>query len=518
MQMLSFRSLSCLCVLLVMFLPAASNADVRLPKVFGADMVLQSGKPVQVWGWASEGELVVVQYRSQVKQTRAVGGIWSVKLTPMRASKIPATFSVLADNTIELKNVVVGEVWIASGQSNMQWSLARSENWTKAAASSSNPNLRLFYVPRVKSDRELDDLQGLHLDNEPRWEKAGPESTPEFSAVAYYFGRDLQTALDVPVGIIHTSWGGSPAEVWMSEQMLTGRHLDLLAAHQKRMEKYSADLKKFQTDQAAAKAAGKSFKRRAPRKGWVPGELYNSMIHPLLPFAIKGAIWYQGESNASRAFEYRSLFANMIRDWREGWKQGDFPFLAVELAPYDMRRNRTLDEIARKPVDSAWAELREAQILAGKTLRNVGTVTITDFGTKDDIHPPMKEPVGVRLALAARKVAYGQKVVASGPSYRGHRISGNRVTISFNHVGEGLEAKGGGLTGFSIAGADGIFVWGNAQIVGQSVVVTHPNIKKPAGVRFGWADYPVVNLWSSNGLPAHPFRTDDFPLTTAPKR
>jgi sialate O-acetylesterase len=517
-QMSYSRRLLCLLILLAGFAPEASRAEVRLPKIFGSDMVLQSGKSVKIWGWASEGELVVVQFRGQVKSTRAIEGKWSVMLSPMRAGNDPNTLAVLADNTIELKNVVVGEVWLASGQSNMQWSLARSEDWTKAAASSSNPNLRLFYVPRIKSERELDDLEGQHLDNAPRWELAGPGSTPEFSAVAYYFGRDLQKALNVPVGIIHSSWGGSPAEVWMSEKMLTGRHADLLEAHQKRAKKYSEEVQKFRVDQAAAKAEGKVFKRRAPRKGWVPGELYNSMIHPLLPFAMKGAIWYQGESNAGRAHEYRALFSNMIRDWRAGWNQGDFPFLAVELAPYDMRRNRTLEEIARKPVDSNWGELREAQILASKVLPKVATVTITDFGTKDDIHPPMKEPVGIRLALAARGLAYGEDVISSGPSYRSHRVWGGRVTISFNHLGEGLEARAGRLTGFAIAGDDQVFVWGNAEIVGNTVVVTHPNIKKPAGVRFGWADYPVVNLWSRNGLPAHPFRTDNFPLTTAPKQ
>tara|TARA_Y100001934_G_scaffold254821_1_gene321161 strand:- start:432 stop:2003 length:1572 start_codon:yes stop_codon:yes gene_type:complete len=493
-------------------------ADIKLPKIFGDNMVLQAGKSVKIWGWADEGELVVVQFHNQVKSTRAQGGKWSVVLSAMKPNARAATLAVLGEkNTVELKNVVVGEVWIASGQSNMQWSLTRTENWTKAAASSSNPNLRLFYVPRVKSAKTLDDISGQHLNKDPQWEVSGPESTPEFSAVAYYFGRNLQKALDVPVGIIHTSWGGSPAEVWMRDDVLSAKHADLLEMYGTRAKNYEKALAKYKADAAAAKAAGKAFKRRAPRKGWVPSELYHSMIHPLLNFSINGAIWYQGESNAQRAHQYRTLFADMISNWREDWGQGSFPFLAVELAPYDKRRNRSLEEIARKPVDSDWAELREAQILATKKLKNVGTVTITDAGTKDDIHPPMKEPVGARLALAAQGMVYGKKLTWSGPKYRSHRIWGNKVTIRFDHVGEGLESKEGGLTGFSIAGDDQKFVWGNAEIKGNTVVVSHPNIKKPKAVRFGWADYPVVNLWSKNGLPAHPFRTDSFPLTTAPK-
>jgi sialate O-acetylesterase len=241
------------------------------------------------------------------------------------------------------------------------------------------------------------------------------------------------------------------------------------------------------------------------------------MIAPLLPYAIKGAIWYQGESNASRAYQYRSLFADMIRNWRQDWKQGDFTFLAVQLAPWDKNKKRSLEEITATPGDSDWAELREAQVLATQTLPKVGMAVITDVGDKDDIHPTRKRPVGERLALAARGIAYGEKVVYSGPIYKSMKINGDRAVLTFNHAGRGLEARDGQLKGFSIAGADQKFVWAKAEVRGNKVIVSSPQASTPAAVRYGWADYPVVNLWSKDGLPASPFRTDNFPMITRPQ-
>lgn len=495
-------------------------AKVKLPVLFSDNMVLQADRAVKVWGWAADGELVVVQYKDQVKSTRAAAGKWSVTLSAMPATSKGSVMAVLGNNQIELKNVVVGEVWIASGQSNMQWPLRRSDNWTKAAATSSNPDLRLFYVPRTSSSHPIDDIQGEYMGGQPRWQVSGPDSTPEFSAVGYYFGRDLQKARNVPVGIIHTSWGGTPAELWTSPEAMAANATlkkDLIDPFEDKLANYRKALEKHELAAKTAKTQGKKFTKRRPRAPRQSSSLYNSMIHPLLGFSIRGAIWYQGEANAGRAHQYRTLFSTMIRSWRKGWKQGDFPFYAVELAPWDFNRKRSMDEIGRQPVNSTWGELRDAQIHATKVLRNVGTVTITDVGMKDDIHPTNKAPVGGRLALLARKQVHGEDIVASGPSLRGATTKGGEVTVHFSNVGDGLVAKGGPLTGFSIAGDDGEFVWANAEIVGDSVVVSHPNIKKPAGVRFGWADYPVVNLWNKNGLPAHPFRTDRFPLTTEPK-
>jgi sialate O-acetylesterase len=234
------------------------------------------------------------------------------------------------------------------------------------------------------------------------------------------------------------------------------------------------------------------------------------MIAPLVPYAIRGAIWYQGESNAGRAYEYRTLFPAMIRNWRDAWGQGDFPFLFVQLAPFM--------KIVTEPGESAWAELREAQLLTTRTVPNTAQAVITDVGDEDDIHPKQKEPVGKRLALAALALAYGRDVVYSGPDYQRMKVEGDRAVLSFKHVGEGLEARGGPLKGFAIAGTDRKWVNGEAEIQGDRVVVWSPQVKGPVAVRYGWANYPLGNLWNKDGLPASPFRTDDFPLTTEPKR
>lgn len=499
-------------VIALLSLVTGLHAEVRLPVIFSDHMVLQQGQSVPVWGWAAEDELVIVQYRDQVVQTRAKHGKWQVKLAAMPASARPFSLRVLASNQIELKNVVVGEVWVASGQSNMQWALRQATNGDAAAAASANPNYRLFYVPRVKSPTPLDDIKGEYNKARPAWAVASPENTPDFSAVAYYFGRDLQKAKGVPVGIIHTSWGGSPAEVWMSERVLTGN----ADYKQSIVDAYPTAVKNFETakaryvEQAAkAKAAGTPAPRQ-PNDPWRPTELYNSMIHPLIPFAIKGAIWYQGESNAGRAWQYRTLFADMIRNWRQDWGQGDFTFLTVQLAPFT--------KILPEPADSNWAELREAQIVASKNVGHAGTVVITDVGEENDIHPKQKEPVGARLALLARKLAYGENLVASGPTFKSVSFSGGKATVTFSDTGKGLEARGGELKGFAICGADGKFVWATAKIVSpDKVELSSPSVKQPTAVRFGWANFPVVNLWNKDGLPAHPFRTDNFPLTTQPK-
>jgi sialate O-acetylesterase len=242
------------------------------------------------------------------------------------------------------------------------------------------------------------------------------------------------------------------------------------------------------------------------------------MIAPLLPYAIKGAIWYQGESNASRAHQYRRLFPDMIRNWRSDWGQGDFPFLAVQLAPWDRNKKRSPEEITAFPTESDWAELREAQWLTTKVLPKVGMAVITDYGDKDDIHPQQKEPVGARLALAARSIAYGEKkIVSSGPIYRSMKIKADQVILTFDHAGSGLEARGGRLRGFATCGEDRKFYWAEAQIDGNKVVIRNPLTPNPVAVRYGWADYPVVNLFNREGLPASPFRTDDFPMVSAPR-
>lgn len=482
---------------LVLFglIAVSANADVRLHGLFSDNVVLQRNAAVPVWGWADDGEKVTVEFRGQKVSTTARNGKWLVRLEKLQAGG-PDELRVTGENAITLKNVLVGEVWIASGQSNMEWPMRASLAPETEIPKTANPLLRLYTVPKLKADEPRDSVNAT-------WVECSPATTSNFSAVAYYFARDLAKALKVPVGVIHTSWGGSPAEVWMSHEVLASYKADIADAYPAQLAKYREALANYEKEAAAAKTHGKPFTKRRPGAPWQPTELYNGMIAPLIPFAIQGAIWYQGESNAGRAHQYRMLFADLIRNWRHDWKQGDFPFLLVQLAPFM--------QIKEQPSESTWAELREAQALATKTLPKVGMAVITDVGDEKDIHPKRKEPVGARLALAARAIAYGEDIVYSGPTYKSVEFKDGKAIVSFDHVGNGLEARGNDLTGLAIAGADKNFVWAKAEIRGDKVVVSSPEVSEPVAVRYGWADYPLVNLWNKDGLPACPFRTDDFP-------
>lgn len=465
-----------LIMLAIALTATAAYATVRPAGMFSDNAVLQQGVPIPVWGIADDGEKVTVRIADQEVSTVAKDGKWMVRLAPMKAGG-PYTLTVSGNNTITMSNVLVGEVWICSGQSNMQFALASASNGQQAIATATDDNLRLYTVPRRTSYTPLDDVMS-------NWKVCSPETVAQFSAVGYFFGRDLRKALGVPVGLINSSWGGTFAEAWTSPEGL------------KSLPDYAA----WVADETAKKADGPNH----------PSVLYNGMIRPIMPYAIKGAIWYQGESNAGRAFKYRTLFPTMIKSWRDAWGLGDFPFLFVQLAPFKA--------IVTEPQESEWAELREAQLLTAKTCPNTGMVVITDAGDPSDIHPRQKEPVGARLALAARKIAYGENIVAFGPTYKGMKVDGAQVTLYFDNVGGGLVARGGDLTGFAIAGEDRKFVFANARIVdGNKVVVTSPKVDKPVAVRYGWADCPVVNLFNKEGLPASPFRTDDFPMLTAGK-
>jgi len=491
----------------------ATRAEVRLPGLFSDNMVLQQEMRVPVWGWADAEERVTVTFRGKQVSVTAQNGTWTVRLPRQKAGG-PEVLTVEGRNRFELKNVLVCEVWIGSVQSNMQWPLSRSFESDQDIARSAIPNLRLFTVPKLKANEPVDDVQAT-------WQECNPDTVKSFSAVAYYFARDLQQARGVPVGLIHTSWGGSPAEVWMSQAVLAASpeyKRDILDRYPDALKRYQDELAKWEAEAEGLKKEGKQPTRGRPWPAWKPAELYNGMIAPLIPYAIKGAIWYQGESNADRAWQYRKLFADLIRNWWHDWGQGDFTFLAVQLAPWDRNKKRSLEEITAAPGDSDWAELREAQLLATKNLPRVGLAVITDVGDKDDIHPTKKQPVGARLALLGRGIAYGEKIGFSGPVYRSSQLKGNKIIVSFDHVAGGLETRGGRLRGFAVCGADKKFVWADAEIDDGHVLVSSPRVKRPVAVRYGWADYPVVNLFNRDGLPASPFRTDDLPITTGPKK
>lgn len=455
---------------------AAAGATVRPAALFSDNAVLQQGIAVPVWGFADSGEKVTVKFLDQELSTVAKDGKWMVRLAPLKAGG-PFKMTIGGSNTVELSNVLVGEVWVCSGQSNMAFQLSRAANATEAIAAAADPMIRLFSVPRKPSWTPLDDIQAS-------WVPCNPETAKDFTAVGYFFGRELRKALNVPVGLVHSSWGGTAAQSWMSPNGW----------------KALPDYAQYVSDENAKKGAGPGH----------PSVLYDGMINPLIPYAIKGAIWYQGEANANSAYKYRALFPGMIKSWHDGWGEGSFPFLFVQLAPFAG---------AQKPLqENAWAELREAQLLTTRTCPNTGMAVITDVGDPTNIHPTQKEPVGARLALAARKIAYGESIVYSGPIYKGMKIEGGGITLYFDHVGGGLVAKDGELKGFAVCGADRKFVEATAGIVGgNKVVVSSPSAPNPIAARYGWANCPVVNLWNKDGLPASPFRTDDFPMVTAKK-
>jgi sialate O-acetylesterase len=494
---------------LTLFLVAPSlRGDVKPHGLFTENMVLQHGMKVPVWGTADDGEKVTVRFQGQEVSAIAEGGKWMVRLDDLKAGG-PFELTIAGKNEIKLKNVLVGEVWIASGQSNMEWPVSFSHNAQKAIEQSANPKIRLYTVPKHPSARPLHDVQA-------NWVECGPATVPNFSAVAYFFGRDLQKARNVPVGLIHTSWGGTLAEAWTSRKTLEAypelkgiadAEARLVADYPTQQDQFLKALKDYTSSAEKARAEGKLIAHGPPALPPHPGanpngasNLYNGMIAPLLPFAIRGAIWYQGESNAGQAKQYQTLFPAMIKDWRKHWGEGDFPFLLVQLAPFM--------QIAHEPQESGWAELREAQLLTTLRVPNSAEAVITDVGEEFDIHPRKKEPVGARLALAARALAYGEQIEYSGPVYHGMKVEGERAILRFSHVDGGLVVRGDKLHGFTVAGPDGKFVNAEAEVQGDKVVVWSPKVSQPKAVRFGWANYPVVNLWNKAGLPASPFRTD----------
>lgn len=456
---------------------APGRADVRAHRLFSDHAVLQQGAKTSVFGFADGEEQVTVKFQGQEVSTKAKDGRWLVQIENLKADTQPAELLIKGEkNTLVIRDVLVGEVWIGGGQSNMQWSVDQSAEADQVKAAARNDSVRLLEVPRHAAGQPEADLP-----DGTTWQLCTAESVGGFSAVLYHFGRELNGHLKIPCGLISSNWGGTVGEAWTSRESL--------AAH----PEFNAAFLTAPID---------------PKNANSPTVLYNAMIHPLLPCGIRGVVWYQGESNAARAWQYRTLFPTMIADWRKGFGQGDFPFLFVQLAPYH--------EPASEPGESNWAELREAQLLTSLKVPKTAMAVITDFGEKD-IHPQQKAPVGQRLALAARAVAYGESIEYTGPLFESLSVDGERAIVKFRNTGGALAARGGELTGFTVCGEDHKFRKAQARIDGESVVVTCLEVPRPIAVRFGWDIFPVANLYSVGGLPASPFRTDDFPLTTQPK-
>lgn len=603
-------------------------------------MVLQRDKPLKIWGWAGKGETVTVSFNGQTSKTKTgKDGSWQLTLQPM-AYGGPYDMTLSGKNKIALNNILIGDVWICSGQSNMEFVLKNTRNSAKEISESIYPSIRLFTVEKATAFKPLNDV------NSTGWKECNPATTPDFSAVAYFFGRKLNHDLNIPIGLIHTSWGGTNIQTWTSWDVMgkedqyknvdleekakeeasakakSGEFINALKNDKGDMEKWylpesssegwknikvpqlwesteigNADgniwfKKEFDvTEDMTGKDAilhlgpiddndvtylngvqvgatnnystERSYKvsssqlkkgkntivvkvtdtgggggffgkddqmyfeigdKKIPLAGtWLykpsvintsfgiqnsgpnsfPSQLYNAMIAPLIQYSIKGAIWYQGESNAGEAYKYRTLFPDMINDWRQKWND-NFPFLWVQLANFMPQ-----DSI---PVASDWAELREAQSMT-LSLPKTGQAVIIDIGERDNIHPKNKQDVGYRLALAGEKVAYGKDIVYSGPTYQSMKKDDNKIILTFSNTGSGLMLKDkyGYAKGFAVAGENKKFVWAKAHIEGNKVVISADGITDPVAARYAWGNNPDdANLYNKEGLPASPFRTDDW--------
>ncbi|HRK32044.1 MAG TPA: sialate O-acetylesterase [Tepidisphaeraceae bacterium] len=494
---------------------SGARADVALPNLFSDHMVLQREATIPVWGTADAGEQVAVTIANQSRLTVAdAKGRWRVDFDPIHSER-PLVLTVKGKTTLTVNDIRMGEVWVCSGQSNMEWPISRSLNAEAEAAGANWPDIRFFNVsPKKKPAREP------ARDVDAQWTICTPESANGFSAVGYFFGRHLHQKLDgVPIGLINVSWGGMPAEAFTDMETLRSdpafndiltRFNNAVTIYPQALAAYEEKLAEWERAKKEAEAKGEKVPNRpgapyGPDSPNGPAALWNGMVHPITPFAIRGAIWYQGESNAGdplRAAQYRKLLPAMITGWRRAWGQGDFPFLIVQLANYRAPASQPAEP------ESAWALLREAQTLTAAEMKRVGQAVTIDIGEANDIHPKNKQDVGLRLGLAAEKIAYGRDVIFSGPALDSMKVDGDAAVLTFQHIGSGLMSKTERLEGFAIRGEDGVWHPGEATIDGETVIVRSEHVAKPHAIRYAWANNPPASLYNNEGLPAVPFRTD----------
>ncbi|MEX2309959.1 MAG: sialate O-acetylesterase [Pirellulales bacterium] len=464
-----------------------------MPAIFSDHAVLQRDMPVPVWGSAEPGEEVTVAIAGQTHNATAdANGKWRVTLQPLSVGE-PLKLIVEGKNRLERNDILVGEVWLCSGQSNMEWPVERSANADLEIPAAHHPRIRLVRVKGPGSQTPVEDFEG-------GWQVCSPGTVPGFSAVGYFFGRELQQHLDVPIGLIDNSWGGSACDAWIRRDRLEGN--PLYEAQLANWDKLAAEYEKT-----------KDPAKRDPLFGnQRPANLYHARLGPVLGYAIRGAIWYQGESNAGRAYQYREMFPLMIQSWREDWDQGDFPFYWVQLADFMAEK--------LQPGDSAWAELREAQTMTQDRLPHTGQAVIIDIGEGADIHPRNKQEVAKRLARWALARDYGRNFVCQSPRYESIEVKDGAVIVKFKDVAGGLRAVDAAeVQGFAVAGDDRKWVWADAKIVApDQVAVSSKEVAAPVAVRYAWADNPVCNLYNQTGLPITPFRTDDWPGVTIDAR
>ena len=482
---------------------ATAQADVKLPNVFGDHMVLQQGQRNKVWGLAEAGEAVTVAINGQNQTaTAAADGTWHVYIDPVPVGG-PYALTVKGKNEIKFSDVLVGEVWVCSGQSNMQWSVNASNDPDIERLAAKYPKIRMINFPQVGTQ----DVKWSHDDR--KWRVCTPETVGGSSAVGYFVARQLQQTIGVPVGMINNAWGGSACEAWVRRDVLNADPLyKPLMDRWTQMESKHAEL--------VAKGSNLNDEEKKQLQGLQnqmvgnsrPANIYSGVLKSHIGYGIKGAIWYQGESNAGRAYQYRDLFPLMIKNWRDDWAQGDFSFYWVQLADFQNEQPQ--------PGESAWAELREAQTMTMARLPKTGEAVIIDIGEGKDIHPKNKVDVGRRLARWALAKDYGVAIPYHSPQYKSMAKADNKIVLTFDHVDGGWRPFDvNEPRGFAIAGEDKKFVWATAKVQKDNTIeVSSDLVPNPVAVRYGWADNPVVNMFDGAGLPLTPFRTDDWPGTT----
>ena len=517
-------SMKFLIVALVLSLATVARANVTLPDVISSGMVLQRAQAVPIWGKADPGEAVTVSFNDKTWTTTAASdGRWFIRLPPLKAIATPLVLTIEGRNKIELTDILVGEVWLVAGQSNMQRLLSETANGEQAIVAANHPTIRLFNVSRQVAFKHAPPPLGV-------WKACSPQSVKEFSAAGYYFGVELQKDLNVPIGLINSSYGGSQAEACTPVEYLnasadlkpTVDRKKIWDEERPRVKvQYDEAIRQWRAEADKAKAAGAVPRPSPPvpdalREYRVASSIYDGMIEPLIPFSLRGAIWYQGESNEARAQQYGILLPVMIKAWRERWHEGDFPFGIVQLPNYRDSKD--------DPADESWSHLREAQRLTALSVPRTGLIVTIDLGEARDIHPKNKLDVGKRMARWALVDVYKQKQLKSGPVFLKAYLKGSRIALTFSEVGSGLKLRSGAtLTRpeeFAIAGADRKWYWAEAKITGRtSVEVWSPQVAQPMAVRYAFNNNPRnPNLTNDTGIPAGPFRTDNWPGPTDGKR
>lgn len=464
------RIVSACCGLLVSLAALVCVAEVKLPSVIGDNMVLQRDKPLPIWGWDEPGTEVTVSIGDAQGTAKAdEEGRWLVKLPAMDAGG-PHTLKIDGSSDVAVKNILIGEVWLCSGQSNMEWTVSSSNNPQEEIAAADHPRIRHIKIPHVPAAEPQSDVPS------EGWKICTPQTVGSFTAVGYFFGRHLEQELDVPIGLIGSNWGGTRIEPWTPP---VGFKEVKVAGVSDKLDSFPAK-------------NGDKINHQSPLA------LYNGMIHPLLPYAIRGAIWYQGESNNGEGMLYHEKMKALIAGWRSVWNDKDLPFYFVQLAPYNYGGDPT-----------RLAGIWEAQT-ATLAVPNTGMAVTVDIGNAKDIHPRNKQDVGKRLALWALAKTYGHdELVYSGPLYKTAKVEGDKIRVAFDHVGDGLVSRDGeALSNFTIAGKNGEFVEAKAEIDGDTVIVSAESVNDPVAVRFGWHQSAEPNLSNKEGLPASPFRTD----------